>query len=153
MQIDLNELNINNQILLDEYIDFKEEVYSNSGIKKLNNIKFVGRIYYNSSDEIVLEGKINGIMILEDAITLEDVELPLNVEINEIFEENIPKTQNTLETLDVLWQNIVLEVPIRITTSLSHKSIKGNGWELKEEKETNQALAGIAQLLDEGKEN
>ena len=136
MQIDLTRLNIDNELLIEDNVIFNENIYGTSGIKKLDNIKLIGKIYYNSVDELILEGHLRGLMILEDTLTLDDIELPLDIEINEILNENKENLKNGLEIQAVLWQNIVLEVPIRITKGKSIP-LKGSGWELKDEKESN----------------
>ena len=65
------------------------------------------------------------------------------------------KSKNSLDISEILWENIVLEIPISIT---NHKSedllLKGNGWELVNEnkEEIDPRLAKLKELLDEGKE-
>ena len=75
-------------------------------------------------------------MTLVDAITNEPIEYPLNIEIAENIEEfnedltkNYEKNQNTLDIIEFLWENIVLEVPIRITNEAGVQK-SGDGWEL-----------------------
>ena len=56
--------------------------------------------------------------------------------------------------MPILWQNIVLEVPISITKE-KDAHLSGEGWELKneEDKETiDPRLAELSKLLEEGKE-
>ena len=43
------------------------------------------------------------------------------------------KMQNTLDLKQLLWQNIVLEVPISYTLN-NDANLKGNGWELINDK-------------------
>ena len=58
----------------------------------------------------------------------------------EILEENdenltkyFEKSQNILDIIEFLWENIVLEVPIRVTNTTG-VHLKGQGWELNSEK-------------------
>ena len=152
MLIELNKIG-DNKLFIDEYVAFDESMLTTSGIKELKAIKFVGEVYYNSLDELVINGVINGVMVLEDAISLEDVDLPINIEFEQIVDKTDENKQNLLDIRDVLWQNIVLEVPIRITKSKS-TSQKGEGWELKDEneKKIDSRMAPLMSLLDEEKE-
>lgn len=101
-------------------------------------------------------------MILQDAITLEEVDYPFSIHIDEVISENNENLQeyslnltNSLDIMSFLWQNIVLEVPIRVKKENKDISLKGDGWELKDEntKEINPSMSPFAILLDkEGKE-
>ena len=92
-------------------------------------------------------------MILKDSYTLELVDYPFNIDI----EENIKISKNNKNILDiteVLWQNIVLEVPISFSKNKKLEKSKGNGWELKDKntKKIDSRLAKLTELLEEGKE-
>ena len=161
MLIDLNKVRDILQIS-DEYT-ISNEYYKNTDIRELKKIKFNGKIYYDYDNNLKLEGKCNGIMILPDSITLDDIEYPFSFEIeyeinenNEEIGEYYEKSKNTLDILGVLWQNIVLEVPMRITNSkIEDIKTSGDGWELVKEnkKEIDPRLAKLTELLDDsGKE-
>ena len=135
MIFNLNELNIKNEIL------FRENVYKNdkldSRIFDLNNAVAEGKIYNDASNNIVLECKFTGTMLIEDSISLEIVPYDFEINIEEKLEDIIENyqdcyksRQNTLDLIEVLWQNIVLEVPISFT-KVEDAKLKGNGWELK----------------------
>lgn len=159
--IDLNKMN--NQLLINEKYEFDENYYKNTDIRKLDNVKFEGKLYYDYEDNLKLEGICNGIMILPDSLTLEDLEYPFSFEIDYVIDENneeikeyFEKMKNTLDIMGILWQNIVLEVPMRITNSTIDeiKSV-GDGWDIKNEKkkEIDPRLAKLTELLDDtGKE-
>ena len=55
--------------------------------------------------------------------------------------------------MGILWENIVLEVPISISMS-ENTTMEGNGWELVEEKKESidPRLAPLRKLLDSEKE-
>ena len=74
-------------------------------------------------------------------------------------ENDDEKDQNELKTLDImdiLWQNIVLEVPISVRKDPDKKyEMSGEGWELidEERKKLDPRLAPLLELLEkEGKE-
>ena len=75
-------------------------------------------------------------MLIEDSISLELVPYEFNIDIEENletieenYEECYEKGKNTLDLKKILWQNIVLEVPISYSM-VSDAELKGNGWEL-----------------------
>ena len=135
MFLNLNELNIKDEIL------FKDNVYKDERLDKriydLKNAEVDGKIYVDSTNEIILDCKFNGTMFIEDSITLEIVPYDFEIHIEEKLDDLIEnyqecyKTrQNVLDLIEVLWQNIVLEVPISYT-KVTDAKLKGNGWELQ----------------------
>ena len=160
MIIDLNKLNVSGKIDIDELLTLDSEIYKNTSIKELKPIKVVGKIFYNISDEIELDIDVDGVMILEDSVTLDPIEYPYSININEIvneanddIKEYYQNSKNTLDIMPILWQNIVLEVPISITRE-KDAEMSGEGWNLNYEEEDNidPRLAELSKLLDDGKE-
>ena len=147
-------------IVIDDIVSFGEEYIKNTPIQKLENVKVDGRAYYSITSEIVFECKVEGSMVLLDAMDLEPIDYPFSFEISEILSENDDeKDQNELKTLDimdVLWQNIVLEVPISFRKDPEKKyEMSGEGWELvnEERQKLDPRLAPLLELLEkEGKE-
>ncbi len=103
-------------------------------------------------------------MYLPDDITLEEVEVPIKVEIDEIFgqndtinENNLTILENNIDLISFLWQNIVLEVPSKVRGN-NHKDIKsaGEGWRLITEDEykmgNNLGLEELKTLLNKKEE-
>lgn len=147
-------------IQFNENITFDPSIYQNTDIRELKDFVLTGEMTKNLDQDIYLNVNLKGTMILPDARTLEDVEVPLNIKIqekidetNENIEEYLEKNKNTLDIMGILWENIVLEVPISISTS-ENTTIEGNGWELVEEKKESMdpRLAPLRQLLDSEKE-
>jgi len=159
MYIDLSKID-ETGIVIDDTISFKEEYIKNTSIEKLDNVKVVGRAYYSVTNEIIFDCKVTGNMVLLDAITLEPFDYPFHFEISEVLSDNIDdlnqKQLKTLDIIDILWQNIVLEVPISARKEENkHYNLSGNGWELIEEerKKLDPRLAPLLELLEkEGKE-
>ncbi len=147
-------------IVIDDVISFGEEYISKTPIKKLDNVKVQGRAYYSVTNEVVLECTVEGEMTLLDAIDLEPIDYPFKIEINEVLDElsdeKDQKTSKRLDIIDILWQNIVLEVPISIRKNPDKKyDLAGEGWELvmEERKKLDPRLAPLLELLEkEGKE-
>lgn len=150
MKINLNLL----PKVFDEEIDIPKSYYENTSIKGLSSIKVVGNIKYNVIDEVVINLDVNGEMELVDAITNELVKYPFSIKIDENLaeiDENdakyLEKSQNTLDIIEFLWENIVLEVPIRVTRSTG-VSLHGDGWQLNED-ENKDKIDPRFQKLDE----
>lgn len=147
-------------IIIDDIVSFGEEYIKNTSIKKLDNVHVKGRAYYSITNEIVFECLVEGSFVLLDSIDLEPIDYPFNFEISEVLSENateIAKSEvKTLDIMDILWQNIVLEVPIAVHKDSNNNIIKsGEGWELVDEnsKKVDPRLAPLLELLEsEGKE-
>jgi len=134
MIFNLNELNIKDEILFDEMV-LKDENLDNRIFDLLNG-RVVGKFYIDAQDEIILSFEFSGTMIIADSISLEEIPYDFKITFEENVEEIIENYQdcydfskNTLDLIKVLWQNIVLEVPISYT-KVNDANLKGNGWEL-----------------------
>lgn len=113
MKIDLNKLIYQDKILIDETIDYSKEYLENTDIISLDNVKVQGSIYVDYEKNNVIELNVNGTMILTDAITTEPVPYDFTIEIA----ENLENSLKTLDLIEFLWHYIVLEIPIRYSTS------------------------------------
>jgi len=152
MNIDLTKLltsrvssiNVSNEVIIPK--DFLE----NSLIDDLENIILTAKIYYDEEDNIVLNGNIEGIMILKDDITLEPVKHKFTTEIEEILDKN----QNILDITEILWQNILVEIPSKVRATDDDIELSGDGWRIiseekyiKERKEANNPFNELSELL------
>lgn len=137
MKINLNLLPWN----INDYVEIPKSFYENTDIINLDKVKVDGTIKYNLSDEIEIILELSGVMYLLDAITCEEIKYPFNVKIDEILDDNsedyakyYEKSKNILDIIEFLWENIVLEVPIRLTNASGAK-LEGNGWKLNNSEE------------------
>ena len=149
MNIELNKisqkgLNINETI---KYTD-----YNKSLIKDLSDVIVNGKLLYNNLDELIFMGNIKGIMKLIDANNGELIDYPFECEIDDVI-GNDYINEKSLDLKAFLWQNIVLEVPIRVSNS-NLENLKGDGWELRDENQIKEdpRLDVFKALLDKGKE-
>ena len=156
MNINLDSLGVNKEIRID--LDVNKDDNLDKRILDLKYSKVLGRIYLNSLNDIVLECTFSGTMYIEDAITLESVPYPFSIdieenieELQENYEDCYDNSQNTLDLISILWQNIVLEVPISYTLD-KDANLKGDGWELvredKKTKEIDPRLKKLEELLE-----
>lgn len=137
MEIDITKLNqnIETSINLDQNVQIPKEYLENSGINDLKNVHITGTITLDEERNIQINLEVTGTMILEDSISLEEENYDFCLEIDEKVEKNLKNLENSLDILDILWQNIVLEVPLRFTTVTDYSKFKGEGWKLLSEEE------------------
>ena len=69
-------------IVINDIVSFGEEYIKNTPIQKLENVKVNGRAYYSVTSEIVFECKVEGSMVLLDAMDLEPIDYPFSFEIS-----------------------------------------------------------------------
>ena len=87
-------------------------------------------------------------MILPDDITLEEVEYKFSTQIEEEFSEfnenddnNLKIIQNRLDISEFLWQNILVEIPLKVVNEKNKNlTLKGDGWRLISEEELEKDL-------------
>ena len=96
-------------------------------------------------------------LIIPCAITLKPVKYPFSIQIegdlNEIVEENAEKylnSKNTLDILPIIWENILMEIPMRVVSEGADDiTLEGDGWKLitGDEKVENTELSKLKDLL------
>lgn len=155
----MNYINLNLlPVYLDEDIEFPRSYYENLDILDMTDFHVKGEFKYNLSDEIEVDLHVTGKMYLQDAITLDKIIYPIDIEIHknlsdleEESEKVIEKSKNILDKLEFLWENIVLEVPISFTKASGAK-MHGDGWELNKEddEEIDPRLAKLNDLFKGG---
>lgn len=115
------------------------EVKDNVFLRRLENVE--GRIafYYDLSDKLRVSYQVAGEMICPDAITLEDVPVPFEVDEDEavVFD---PKEEGFLLDTDRECEEVVLsiilsEVPIKVVKNEKIEYSRGDGWSFVSEKD------------------
>ena len=136
---------------LDSEVIIPKEMYKDTEILDLKDVKFKG--YLEKIDnEYSLIGNVSGIMVLSDSISLEEINYEFTGEIDEKlvdFEENL---LNILDITEILWQNIVLEVPLKLTNVENFDEYHGDGWKLVSEdsmESTNNPFKELEDMLRE----
>lgn len=118
----------------DEY-EIPQSLIENSEIIELSKIKVENGSIKKVEDDFYLRMTVIGKMKINDSVTLEEVWYPFNIEIDEKLDEFIENDEKSLDIIDVLWQNIVLEVPLRFTIVSDYSDYHGDGWKLVSEEE------------------
>ena len=160
MNIDIVRLNndIDKNVLIDTTYSFSKEQMQGTDLLKLDNVKIVGELHKNVLGNIVLSIEVSGVMILPCAITLKPVEYPFSIVIDdeieklyENIEENPINLQNTIDILPIIWENILMEIPMRVVSpDAEGVKLSGDGWKLvTNEEEKNNPLSELMDMLDE----
>ena len=133
MKIDLRKLYSLASVDVDGVITFPEERLKSAGIIRLEDVSVHGKAIINYEDEIELDLDLSGKMYLQCAISLEEVEVPFATKIEEIIGENNINNNFYLDLSDILWENIVLEIPIKVVKEGVHlETSSGKGWSVEE---------------------
>lgn len=162
--MDLDLVKLSNEGVLEYDQDFSIDLnlYQNKEIHDLKDLHLKGSIRLNSLSILAVYLDITGIMVIVDSVTNDLVDYPFVSKIDEEYDlndenflETYQKSQNILDIMKILWENIVLEVPMRFTlTEDAHLS--GEGWSLgeniNEDNNIDPRFAKLSELLDKGKE-
>ena len=112
-----------------------KEYYTDTSIIDLSKVKVLGKLTYPSDDNLLLEIECTGSMTLEDSVSLEPVNYPFSFKISENVSERLENDQFSLDIISILWENIVLEIPIRYSGVTNYDEYVGDGWRVISEDE------------------
>lgn len=159
MNIDITRLKsgIDSQVEIDMSYSFDKEMLKKTDIISLDNISVKGYITSNSIDDYDLDVNVDGIMVLPSSLTLEPTDYKFSIKIegniDELLKEineTLKKNQNTIDILPIIWENILMEIPIRVVGDKNQNlRMEGDGWKLitEEEKKLNPELQKLKDLL------
>lgn len=159
MLIDLTRLRngIDSEVIVKETYSFSKDELAHTDVTSIDNVQIEGVITLDSMSEIYLELSVHGTMIIPCAITLKPVEYPFSISIEgtleEIMDENQEKTtnyQNSLDILPIIWENILMEIPMRVVSEGAEElELSGDGWKLvtDNDKVENSELSKLKDLL------
>lgn len=159
MNIDITRLKsgIDGQVEIDMLYSFDKEMLKKTDIISLDNISVKGYITSNSIDDYDLDVNVDGIMVLPSSLTLEPTDYKFSIKIegniDELLKEineTLKKNQNTIDILPIIWENILMEIPIRVVGDKNQSlQMEGDGWKLitEEEKKLNPELQKLKDLL------
>lgn len=115
--------------------EYQIPVVDGSGVLELTKVELKDSEIKKVEDDFYIIVNASGKMKIKDSITLDDVWYPFEVKIDEKLDEFIENDKNILDINQFLWQNIVLEVPLRYTVVSDYSEIRGDGWKLVSEEE------------------
>lgn len=132
MEVDLIALNTKGRVDFEGEPNF--EGYEHEDIKGFENLVCKGHIIDNGTPDYEIAFELKGTIILESAVNCSDVPCQLDIKYDDFVTnlvENYKKSANSLDILPILWENILLEIPIRAVNSDDEFiSTKGEGWEV-----------------------
>ena len=158
MNINLSKLlcNQTDEIVINEEIDIPKE-YLNDDIRDISKVSVNGNIT-NDGYMLSLRLNIKCILTLICSISLKDVKYDVDTsieeEISEENDENMKILNNSIDLLPIIWQNILMEIPIKVVSpDIEEKNIYGDGWKFitdeEEDKEIDPRLSKLKDYLDE----
>ena len=157
MKIDITRLknSIENFVEINDSIVFPEEEIKSADMLGLSPIQLVGQITKTSLDDYRLILNVVGKMVLPCAITLKPVDYGFNINIDEILSEEseeiskkVKKSENTIDILPIVWENILMEIPMKVVSPDAElEKIEGDGWKLVTE-DTENINPELAKLKD-----
>lgn len=129
----------------DETLSFPSEMFHNlSQINGLKDVHVVGQGRLDTKNhQLYVDFQIDGEMILPCAISLEDVNYPFHIESSVIFafykpsedEEVIEVKKNIVDLTPVIFQEIMMEVPMRVVKEGASLKTHGQGWKVLSEED------------------
>ena len=108
MELDLTILNNKSKININEKVTFPKEDLNKAGILDMGEITVQGSLTFNEGYWLTLS--IEGTMVLPCSLTLEPVDYPFNIKLDENideFIENSKKTQKTIDILPIIWEKYI----------------------------------------------
>lgn len=134
----------NQTITFDDKIDFEPAVFAKMHqIRGLHDVTVSGNVHYDASSErVYADLDIEGVMIVPCSITLEDVEYDFHTKSLEVFsfdkceDGDIHEVKgDVVELLPVIFQLILMEVPLKVVKEGLKQYPKGEGWEVVKEED------------------
>ncbi len=134
MNINLITLNTKGLVEFDGTPDFS--CCQNDDIKDYKNMRVRGFIKDNGTSEYEVNLNITGTLILKSSVNGSDVLYDIDIKYDEFennFVEKYKNSTNSLDILPIIWENILLEIPIRIANEKdTFSKTCGEGWEILE---------------------
>lgn len=149
MNIDLSLLHSNtiSEVVVDEVLDFPYEYYKDTDIKKLNGVCVKGVVKRVTDEDDFISLDVSGNMTLLDSISLEEVDYPFSTKIEGNLSDFLENFENSLDIMELLWENIVLEIPLKFTKVSDLSRFHGDGWSLVSEEDAAKSNNPFSELL------
>ena len=148
--------NLDKYISVDLTYTFSEEQLKGTDLLELKDVKIIGEIYKDSLDELNLIANVKGIFKIPCAVTLKPVDYPFDIKIegtiDELMGENeefVKKDENTLDIFPIIWENILMEIPMKVVSDqVGDVQTSGNGWRLITEEDSKSINPEFEKLKD-----
>lgn len=159
MIFDLTKLKskIENEVMIDMTYEFSKEQLSGTEVLSPFTVSLEGTITRDVLDGFLLSVRVKGQLFLPCSVTLKPVPIPLDIniigsldELLEEIDENHKKIENSIDILPIIWENILMEIPMKVTSPDAYFETKeGDGWKFVTagEENNNPALEKLKDLL------
>ena len=146
----LNELEVNEDIIIEK------EMLEKAKIIDLKDANVNGYITKDNGNDYYVDLSLRGTLVLPCSITLKPVDYDFATEIagsyNEMMSEigeNSKINENSLDILPIIWQNILMEIPIKVTgPEATDLKLSGDGWKLVTEESEHTTKNAFDKLKD-----
>lgn len=142
MNVDLLKLKLNQvkEIVINDTTTIDSSFYEHTDIRSISEVKVKGKITSHGDDIFEISLNIICDLTLPCSITLDDVKRHINIKISEDISENSEENNkiinNSIDLIPIIWQNILLEVPLKVTKeNVDRSKFHGDGWRLITEEE------------------
>ncbi len=129
----------------EEQISFPSEMFHNNAqINGLSDVCVTGHGRLDAKNHhLYVDFNVKGTMVLPCAISLEDIEYPFNIDSSVIFafykphedEEVVEVKRDKVDLTPIIYQEIMMEVPMRVVKDGANLKSEGKGWKVLDEKE------------------
>lgn len=128
----------------DDNLSFEPAVFAKMHqIRGLQDVTVSGNIHYDTeSERVFADLEISGVMIVPCSISLDDVEYEFHTKSLEVFsfdktnDEDVHEVKgDVVELLPVIFQLILMEVPLKVVKEGLKQYPKGDGWEVVKEED------------------
>ena len=156
MIIDITGLKSNPYIEVNNDITIDKEEFNNTDIIELKKANIRGTISKYGEDDYELDLVLSGTMVLPCSITLQPVDYDFNAEIQGVYTEMMQeienfskKIENSLDIFPIIWENILMEIPIKVTCpEATDLKLSGDGWKLVTEEDLGNTSSAFDKLKD-----
>lgn len=133
--------NQNTDFSFEDTIDFSTYI-ENTDILSISPVEVDGEFEVYDNEEFIFYLHISCTLTLACALTLEEVEYPLDFNVEEVFsmydsEESIKVEGITIDLLPIIWSNIILEKPMRVLSENAYEKYDPDNQEFEVDEKEN----------------
>lgn len=159
MIIDISKLKngSNTNIEVNENIRIEKDMLQKADIFDLKDASVSGYVHDDEMGNYYLDLLVIGTLVLPCSITLQPVDFAFETKIEGDYlkmmseiEDFSEKTKNCIDIFPIIWENILMEIPIKVTCpDATDLKLSGDGWKLvtEGEEETTSAFDKLKDLL------
>ena len=133
------------EIEINEEVDFSDAVKRNPDIRKMSKVIVTGKgSIYATQRTMEFNLTVKGEMTLSCALTLDDVIYPFEATLNPVFtwdQERYDEdsedylVKDTIELASAIWQEIFIQIPLRVVKDGAHDELARQGIEILTEED------------------